>query len=43
MISYYSYSSDMYVYCGSDPIPPNSYIPVREVANTPEGKQVRTQ
>jgi len=31
IISYYSYTSDMYVHCGNDPIPANSYIPSREV------------
>jgi len=39
MISYYSYSSDMYVYCGNDPVPPNSFIPVREISNG-EVKQI---
>jgi hypothetical protein len=32
MISYYSSTSDMYVYCGNDPIPLNSFIPAREIA-----------
>jgi len=32
MISYYSYQNDMYVFCGNDPIPPNTYIPARDIA-----------
>jgi len=40
MISYYSYSSDMYVYCGNDPVPPNSYIPVREIAPSGDTRQI---
>jgi hypothetical protein len=40
MISYYSYSGDMYVYCGNDPIPPNSVIPAREVATNGQTRQV---
>jgi len=43
IISYYSYTSDMYVHCGNDPIPANSYIPAREViplGENGEAKQV---
>lgn len=40
VISYYSYTNDMYVYCGNDPVPPNSYIPVTEIADTEENKQL---
>jgi len=43
IISYYSYTSDMYVHCGNDPIPSNSYIPAREViplGENAERKQV---
>lgn len=31
VVSYYSYTNDMYVYCGNDPIQPNSFIPANEV------------
>ena len=40
IVSYYSYMSDMYVYCGSDPIPAESSIPSSEVAETAGNKQV---
>lgn len=40
VISYYSYANDMYIYCGNDPLPANSTIPVSEIYNSEEGKQV---
>lgn len=40
IVSYYSYMSDMYVYCGNDPIPPTCFIPASEVATTGEAKQI---
>jgi len=40
VISYYSYKNDMYVYCGNDPIPPNSFIPATEISSDEETKQV---
>lgn len=40
VISYYSYKNDMYVYCGNDPIPANSFIPATEITSDEETKQV---
>jgi len=40
VISYYSYSNDMYVYCGNDPLAPGTYLPAMEVANVDETKQI---
>jgi len=40
MISYYSYTCDMYVYCGNDPLPYGMLIPAREVAKVNEKHQV---
>jgi len=40
VISYFSYSTDMYVYCGNDPIAQGSVIPAEDVSNGDDGKQV---
>jgi hypothetical protein len=40
VISYYSYSTDMYVYCGNDPIPQNSTIPALDTTASDGSKQV---
>jgi len=42
MIAYYSYVFDMYVYCGSEPLPNRTYIPGREVARTTDNKNQLT-
>jgi len=40
VISYFSYSTDMYVYCGNDPIAQGSVIPAEDVSSGEDGKQV---
>jgi len=38
MISYYSPTLDLFVYCGTEPLPPRTYLPAREIRRTPDNK-----
>lgn len=41
MISYYSYTSDLYVFCGRDPLPEHSVLPGREIGLSSDRSQVK--
>ena len=40
MISYYSFTNDMFVYCGLEPLPKGIYLPERDIYRSQNKHQV---
>lgn len=43
MIFYYSHATEMYIYCGKEPLHPNTIIPAHEIVNRDGKKEVTTK